>query len=297
MNVGFIGLGNMGRPMAKNLIAAGHRLTVYNRTQSHAEELASAGAEVANTPANACTAEIVITMLADDESVESVVLGPRGILHALPPAAVHVCMSTISPELAQRLEKAHGDLGRAYIAAPVLGRPEAAAAAKLFIVAAGASAALERCQPLLDALGQRTFVVGDAPWMANLLKVCNNFLVIAAIESMAETFALVRKSGVDPDKFREIIAEAMFPVPVYQVYGGMIASDVYEPAGFRLPLGLKDTRLALQAAEAVDVPLPVGSAIRDQFITAIARGYENFDWGALGRVAADDAGLKPKRKR
>ena len=297
MNVGFIGLGNMGRPMASNLIAAGHRLTVYNRTRKHAEELARSGAEVAGTPANACTAEIVITMLADDDSVDAVVLGPRGILHALPPASIHICMSTISPDLARRLEKAHADLGRAYIAAPVLGRPEAAAAAKLFVLAAGKQPALDRCQPLFDAMGQRTFVVGDEPWMANLLKVCNNFLVIAAIESMAETFALVRKSGVDPDKFREIIAEAMFPVPVYQVYGGMIASDVYEPAGFRLPLGLKDTRLALEAAEAVDVPLPVGSAIRDQFITALARGYENFDWGALGRVAADDAGLKPKKKR
>lgn len=295
MNVGFLGLGNMGRPMASNLMAAGHRLTVYNRTRSRADDLAANGADVAETPAAACAAEVVITMLADDDSVTDAVLGAHGVLSALSPSAIHICMSTISQDLSRRLTDAHKEAGRAFISAPVLGRPEVAEAGALVIIPAGDPTTVAQCQPLFEAMGKRIVVVGEEPHMANVLKLCCNFLVVSAIESMAESHALARKSGIDPEAFQEIIGEAMFPVPAYQVYGAMMAKDTYEPAGFRLPLGLKDIRLALEAAEAANVPMPIGSVIRDQFITALARGYENFDWGGLGRVSADNAGLKPKK--
>lgn len=296
MKIGFIGLGNMGRPMAANLIEAGHDVTLYNRSRARAEEIGGGKAGIADTPAAAAEgAEAVVTMLADDDAVEAVTLGPDGLLAALPQDAVHISMSTISVELSRLLTDAHSAVGRTFVSAPVLGRPEVAASAMLFIVAAGPGDAIERCSPLFESIGQRVFTVGEHPWQANVLKLCSNFLVVSAIEAMGEAFALTRKAEIDPEIFRQVIAEGIFQAPAYQAYSTMIAADTYEPAGFWLPLGLKDTRLALQAAEALDVPLPTASLIRDQFLTALARGYENFDWGALGRVAADNAGLKPKK--
>lgn len=296
MKIGFIGLGNMGRPIAANLIEAGHEVTLYNRTRARAEEVGGESGAIADTPAAAANdAEAVVTMLADDDAVEAVTLGPDGLLAALPPNAVHISMSTISVELSRRLTDAHTAAGRIFVSAPVLGRPEVAASAMLFIVAAGPGDAIEGCSPLFESIGQRVFPVGKHPWQANVLKLCSNFLVVSAIEAMGEAFALTRKAEIDPEIFRQVIAEGIFQAPAYQAYSAMIAADTYEPAGFWLPLGLKDTRLALQAAEALDVPLPTASLIRDQFLTALARGYENFDWGALGRVAADNAGLKPKK--
>lgn len=296
MKIGFIGLGNMGRPMAVNLIEAGHEVTLYNRGRARAEETGGEEARIADTPAAAAgSAEAVVTMLADDDAVEAVTLGADGLLAALPPDAVHVSMSTISVELSRRLTDAHSAAGRTFVSAPVLGRPEAAASAMLFVLAAGPGDGIERCRPLFDAVSQRVFPVGEQHWQANVLKLCSNFLVVSAIETMGEAFALTRKAEIDPEIFRQVIAEGIFQAPAYQAYSAMIAADTYEPAGFWLPLGLKDTRLALQAAEALGVPLPTASLIRDQFLTALARGYENFDWGALGRVAADNAGLKPRK--
>ncbi len=291
MNVGFIGLGNMGHPIAENLLKAGHTLVVYNRTRARAESLASQGARVAATPAETCRGDVVFTMLADDAAVEAMVLGDGGIVASLPRGAVHVSISTISVALSTRLAEAHARAGSFYVAAPVFGRPEAAAAAKLFVVAAGPAAALARCQPFFEAIGQRTFIVGERASAANVIKLAGNFLLAAVVESLGEAFALVRKNGIDPAQFLDLITSSLFTAPVYKTYGSIIAREGYQPAGFQLPLGLKDVRLALAAAESVQVPLPLASLVRDHMISALARGYGNSDWSVIAKISAENAGL------
>jgi len=305
MNIAFIGLGNMGSAMVTNLLKAGHMLTVYNRSRARADALKPLGARVADTPGEAAAgAEVAITMLADDHALESVVLGQgltvkgtaergegKGILDSLPPNATHVSMSTISVALSRQLAAAHTEGKQHYVAAPVFGRPEAAAAAKLFIVAAGPAAQIERCRPLFDAMGQKTFIAGDDPSGANLMKLAGNFLITAVIEGMAESFALVRKSGLDVNQFHEILTSSLFNAPIYKTYGALIASEKFEPAGFKLPLGLKDNRLLLAAAEEAAVPMPMASLVRDRFLAALAQGMAESDWSAISRISAKDAGL------
>ena len=291
MDVGFVGLGLMGLPMARNLLKAGHRLRVYNRSRSRAEALEKDGAIAVDTPAEASTGDAVFTMLANDRAAEEVVFGSEGILKGLGQGRAHVSMSTITVDLSERLAQAHDEKGQAYVAAPVFGRPEAAAAAKLFIVLAGEKSAVEKLQPLFDAMGQRTFVLGQNPVEANLVKLSGNFLIAAMIECLGETVALVRKHGADPRRFLEIMTETLFAAPVYRTYGALIADQNYEPAGFKLELGLKDVRSVLAAAETKSVPMPVASVVRDHFLSAIARGGANLDWSALAKVAAEDAGL------
>ena len=292
MKVGFVGLGNMGSGMARNLIKAGHALVVYNRTRSRAEELQPLGAKVAGSPGEAAAgAEAVITMLADDRAVEAVVFGPGNILESLPAGAVHVSTSTISVALSRRMAAAHREKRQYYVAAPVFGRPEAAAAAKLFIVAAGPAAQIERCQALFGAIGQKTFAAGEDAAGANLIKLTGNFLITTVIESLAESFALVRKSGLDANQFLEILTGSLFSAPIYRTYGGLIAADKFEPAGFKLPLGLKDNRLLLAAAEEAAVPMPMASLVRDRFLAALAQGLGESDWSAIARISAKNAGL------
>ncbi len=293
MKVGFIGLGNMGRPMAGNLIKAGHELTVYNRTRSRADELKPAGARVVNTPAEAAAADVLITMLADDHALEDVVLGSGNVLAALGRGSTHISMSTISVALSKRLAETHRKAGHVYVSAPVFGRPEAAAARKLFIVAAGPAEAISRCQPLFDAMGQKTFVFGEDPAAANVVKLTGNFLIGSVIESLGEAFALARKYGIDPQQVFDFLTSTLFAAPIYKTYEAMIAQDKYEPVGFRMTLGLKDIRLVLAAAEGANVPMPVASLVRDHLVTAIARGMENSDLAAFARIAAENAGLKP----
>jgi 3-hydroxyisobutyrate dehydrogenase-like beta-hydroxyacid dehydrogenase len=291
MDVGFIGLGRMGTPMALNLLNAGHRVTVYNRTLAKAEALAPRGAHVAGRVADACRGDFLITMLSDDAAVEDVVFGEGGALAALGRNAIHISMSTISVALSDRLAEAHAKAGQGYVAAPVFGRPEAAAAAKLFIIAAGADAALVRCQPLFDVLGQETFVIGARPSMANLVKLSGNFLIASVLESLGEAFALVRKSGIDPQRYLDILTRTLFSASVYRTYGPIIAAGSVPANGFRISLALKDMRLALAAADASAVPMPVASLIRDHFIEAVAQGEGNADWSGLARLAARRAGL------
>ncbi len=291
MNLGFIGLGGMGLPMARNLLRAGHSLIVYNRTRSRAESLAREGAHVAATPAEAARADAVITMLADDAALEAVVFGAGGILDALPRGAVHISMSTVSAAISRRLAEAHAARGQAFVAAPVLGRPEAAAAAKLVILAAGAEQDVARCQPLFAALSQKTFVISADPPAANIVKICCNFLIASVVESLGEAFALARKSGIAPQEFLGVLTGTPYTAPLYTTYGTIIANERYSPPGFKLPLGLKDVRLALAAADAAGVPLPLGSLMRDHFLTALARGYGDLDWSAIARVSAENAGL------
>jgi 3-hydroxyisobutyrate dehydrogenase-like beta-hydroxyacid dehydrogenase len=292
MKVGFIGLGNMGSVMARNLIKAGHTLTVYNQTRSRAEELQSLGATVARTPGDAASgAEALITMVADDRAVEDVIFGQGNVIGSLPAGAVHISMSTMGVALSRRLVAAHREKGQHYIAAPVFGRPEAAAAAKIFIAVAGPAEQIARCQSLFDAMGQKTFVVGDEAPAANLVKVTGNFLITTVIESLGEAFALIRKSGVDPNKFLELLTGSLFAAPVYRTYAGMIAADNFEPVGFRMPLGMKDNRLVLAAAEEVSVPMPMASLVRDRMLAAMAQGLGDSDWAAIARISFWEAGL------
>jgi 3-hydroxyisobutyrate dehydrogenase-like beta-hydroxyacid dehydrogenase len=291
MRVGFIGLGNMGQPMARHLLKAGHTVTVYNRSRRRAEELEAEGARVADRAAEACRGDVVMTMLADDHAVEEVVLGSDGVLAALAADKVHVSMSTISVALSRRLADAHTQAKRAYVSAPVFGRPDAAAAAKLFVVAAGPPQAINRCRPLFDAVGQQTFNVGEDAPAANVVKLAGNFLIASVVESLAEVFTFVRKSGVDPKQFFELMTGSIFTAPVYKNYGGIIVEEKYAPAGFKATLGLKDVRLAIAAAESVNVPLPIANIVRDHLLTAVARGQQDLDWTVVARIAAQNAGL------
>jgi 3-hydroxyisobutyrate dehydrogenase-like beta-hydroxyacid dehydrogenase len=292
MNIAFIGLGNMGSAMATNLLKAGHTLSVYNRTRARADALKPLGARIAATASEAAAgAEIAITMLADDHALESVMFEKGNILDLLPPNAIHVSMSTISVALSRRLAAAHAERKQHYVSAPVFGRPEAAAAAKLFIVAAGPAAQIERCRPLFDAMGQKTFIAGDDASGANLMKLAGNFLITAVIEGLAESFALVRKAGLDANLFHEILTNSLFNAPIYKTYGALINSQKFEPAGFKLPLGLKDNRLLLAAAEENAVAMPMASLIRDRFLAALAQGMGEQDWSAISRISAQNAGL------
>ena len=292
MNVGFIGLGRMGAGMARNLVKAGHHVTVFNRTPAKAEALIREGAEAAASIAEACRGDAVVTMLANDEAVESLVLGRDGVVANLRPGALHVSSSTISVALSQRLADAHGKAGQQFIAAPVFGRPDVAAAGRLFVIVGGDTAAVEAATPLLEAFGQKTFVVSDTPKAANLVKLSGNFLIASVIESLGEALALVAKGGVDQRRYLEVLTSTLFDAPIYRTYGGLIAGGTFEPAGFAAPLGQKDIRLALAAAEELRVPMPLASLLRDRFLTLLAQGGDQLDWSAIGGLAARDAGIR-----
>lgn len=290
MRIGFIGLGNMGSGMAANLLAAGHEVIAYNRSADKVTALAERGATPATTVAAACDADLVISMLADDAATESVTFGDAGIVASLPAGATHVSAGTISVALAERLTAAHADAGQVFVSAPVFGRPEAAAAGTLFVVAAGPADSVQPLQVVFDALGQRTFVVSDQPKVANLVKLSGNFLIASVIESLGEAMALVEEAGVDKSAYLELLTSTLFAAPAYQTYGGLLARREFEPAGFAAHLGLKDVRLVLAAGEELKVPLPVASLIRDRFLTLLASGGRDLDWSALGALAAWEAG-------
>lgn len=291
MNIGFIGLGQMGWPMARNLLKAGHTLTVYNRTRARAELLAAEGARVVEKPGEACGGDAVVTMLADDQALQEVMPDMAAGLGA---ATVHVSMSTISVAMSRRMVDLHAQIGRLYIAAPVFGRPEAAAAQKLFVVAAGPQALVERCQPLFDAVGQKTFVVGEDAPSANVMKLCGNFMIASILEIMGEAVALARKSGIDAASYLDVITGTLFGAPVFKTYGALIAQERYEPAGFKAALGLKDARLVLAAADAAAVPMPIANVVHDRLLTLVAQGRQDLDWSALAQLAAEQAGLARK---
>jgi 3-hydroxyisobutyrate dehydrogenase-like beta-hydroxyacid dehydrogenase len=290
MKVGFIGLGRMGAGMAANLVKAGHDVTVYNRTPGKVQALVERGARAAARVTDACQGDAVVTMLADDAAVEAVVFGEKGIIGSLGKGTIHISTSTISVALSERLAAAHTHVGQRFVAAPVFGRPDAAAAAKLFIVAAGAPDALDVCSPLLEAMGQKTLSVGNDPPAANLVKLSGNFLLASVIEALGEAIALVGKAGVDRHRYVDLLTSTIFPAPVYKTYGQLIADQQFEPAAFAAPLGHKDIRLTLAAAEALRVPMPFASVLHDRFLTLLAGGGERMDWSALGSLAAKDSG-------
>ena len=290
MKVGFIGLGNMGSAMASSLLKAGHEVTVHNRTAAKAQPLVAQGAKYAAKIADACQGDAVITMLADDAALESIVFADGGVLQSLWKTAIHISSSTVSVALSERLTDAHTKAGQRFASAPVFGRPEAAAAAKLFVAAAGAPDTLDACNPIFDAIGQKTFRFGDKPSLANLVKLSGNFLIASVIESLSEAMALVSKGGIDQHRYLDFLTSTLFNAPVYKTYGGLIADKKFTPPGFVAPLGLKDVRLTLAAGESLRVPLPLASLIRDRFLTLLARGGEHLDWSAISQVAAEDSG-------
>jgi len=293
MKLAFLGLGNMGHGMAHNLLKSGHQLTVWNRSKGKAADLVKAGAKEANTPAEAVRdAEAVFTMVADDHAIEEIVFGDNGMLGALPRGAVHISSSTISVAMSKRLQESHQKHNQEYLSAPVFGRPDAAAAAKLWVVVAGPNDLVEKYKPLLSTIGQQTFVMGNEPPMANVVKLSGNFMIATVIESFAEALTLVRKYGVDPKQYVEMLTTSLFNTPLYKNYTRLIVDQKFEPAGFKLTLGLKDVRLALAAGEGVSVPLPIASLLRDHFLEAVANGMADKDWTAMSQVAAMNAGLK-----
>ena len=291
MDVGFIGLGNMGAAMTRNLIKAGHKVTAYNRSRDKAEALGKDGAIVADTPAEAARTGIALTMLANDDALCAVIDGPDGILAGLPAGGILVSMSTVSLAVTRRQAEAARQAGKLFVAAPVFGRPDAAEAAKLFIPVAGPADAVTRIEPLLAAMGQKTVHFGEDPVHAAAVKISGNFMLQTAIESLAEALALVRKHGIDPAQYLDFMTSSLFTAPLYKGYGGAIVEQRYEPAGFALPLALKDTKLAQAAAEEAGIPLPLADLIRDRFLIGLSRGWDHLDMAALGKVAAENAGL------
>jgi len=292
MKIGFIGLGNMGAPMADHLLKAGHEVIVYNRTAEKAKALVRQGARQASSVSDACDADVVLTMLADYHALETVSYGDKNMLESLPKGHIHLSCSTISVALADKLTSDHEGAGQHFVSAPVFGRPEAAAAAKLYVVAAGIPASVEKCQPIFDAIGQRTFRFGDKPSNANLVKLSGNFLIMSVIESLSEALALVGKGGLDQREYLEFLTSTLFNAPVYKTYGTLAVEKKFQPAGFLAPLGLKDVRLALQAAESLRVSLPLADLVRNRFLTLLANGGESLDWSAISQIPARDAGLK-----
>lgn len=290
MKVGFIGIGAMGSAMASNLVAAGHAVTVWNRSEAATEPLASLGAKVARTAGRAAQGEVLCSMLANDQAVREVVLD-NGLLDAMDPGTVHVNHATISVALAKELAAEHAKRGLGYVAAPVFGRPDMAAAAKLNILAAGKRSAIEKVAPLLEVMGSKVWPMGDAPERANVAKIAGNFMLASAIESMAEACALTRAHGISAADFLEVMTNTLFASPAYQGYGKLIAEERFKPAGFPLPLGFKDVGLAQAAAEAALVPMPFAGVLRDSLLEAMAAGDTEMDWSALSLVAARRAHL------
>jgi 3-hydroxyisobutyrate dehydrogenase-like beta-hydroxyacid dehydrogenase len=291
MRIGFIGLGNMGAAIAANLVRTQYDVAIWNRSADKARPLVDAGATLVESPkAAAADRDVVFTMLADDAALESVEAGDSGLVAGLRPGALHVSMSTIAAATADRLEATHRAQGQHFLCAPVFGRPAAAAAAKLFIVAAGDSADFQLASPLFSVIGQRAFYLGNTPSAASLVKLCGNFMILSAIEALGEAMALAEKGGVAKQQLLEVLTGSLFDSPIYRTYGTILAEERFKPAGFAATLGLKDMRLVGQSAEALRVPMPLLSLLRDHLLQTIAQDGEDVDWSAIARVIERNAG-------
>lgn len=289
MDVGFIGVGGMGRPMVANLIRAGHTVRVWNRSAAPVEHAVAAGAVEAVAVHDVWQADVVISMLADDDAVRDLTMDERLLSGAA--ATVHVNMATVSVELAREAADMHAAHRIGYVSAPVLGRIEVAEAGNLNILASGPDELLERVAPLFDAMGTRTWHLGDRPEQAVIAKISANFMIASAIEALGEATALAEAHGVAPAALVDVLSHSIFPGPVYGTYGGMIANDTYRPANFRLPLGLKDVMLGLTAGFDARVPMPFAGVLRDHFLDALANGDADEDWGAVAKVSRRRAAL------
>lgn len=290
--VGFVGLGNMGSAMARRLLAAGFEVSVYNRTPEKAEPLVQAGARRAETPSACVTRDgVVMTMVADDRALDNVVFADHGLLQRLADGGLHVSLSTISPQTARRIAIAHSEQGAGYLAAPVFGRPEAAAAGKLWAVTSGPLPAKERVKPMLAAFSQGSFDFGDDIGAANTVKLAGNFMILSAMEALAEAFTMAEKRGISRSRLAELLTSTLFDCPAYRTYAPVIAEHRHTPAAFSLALGLKDIRLVMEAAGAAGAPMPLASLLHDRLLALQAQGHGDLDWSALALAASKDAGL------
>ncbi len=293
MKVGFIGLGRMGTAIAGRIADAGFDLRVWNRTAGRADDLVARGAHEAGSLSDACPGrDVVMTMVADDNALRDVALGPGGIAASLAPGAIHVAMGTHGVAAIAEVAAGHADAGQTLVAAPVLGRPDVAASGGLGIVAGGPAAAVDRVRPVLDAIGRHTFDAGERPESASAIKLANNFVLGCAIEALAEAFSLGRRYDVDPAVLHEVLTEGLFSAPAYKVYGQIIVDEDYDRVGFTTALALKDVELTMAAASAGAVPLPSASALRDRLLAAIAQGDGQRDWAVLAREQARSSGLE-----
>jgi len=290
MKIGFIGLGQMGTGLATLLIQAGHGVTVWNRSPEAAKALEPLGARVAKTPAEAMQCEILFSMLASDQAMQAVGLD-ADLLEKAAKGLLHINLATISPAFARALAAAHDSRGLDYVAAPLFARPDAAAKGQAVVIAAGADDAFARAEPLLAQIGRRVVRVGDKPEMANLFKIAGNFMIMSAVETLGEAFALLRKGGVDPAQFLDTMTEGLFASPVYRNYGKQILAEAYEPAGFYLHLGLKDATLVRDAADDLKVPMPVLALVRDHYEEAMKKGWGEKDWASIAALIAEKAGV------
>jgi 3-hydroxyisobutyrate dehydrogenase-like beta-hydroxyacid dehydrogenase len=292
--VGVIGLGSMGQPMAANLLKAGYPVRVWNRSPGPAAALAEQGATVVSRPEEVAEpGAVLLSSLPNDRVLEEVIGANHELLRRLGPGGVHLSTSTVAPETARRLAEGHARAGVTYLAAPVLGRPDAAAAARLWVFLSGPAAARQRVEPVLRAVGQGVFDLGDDPGAANVVKLACNFLLAAAIEAMAEAFALAEKNGVERRLVADLLGQTIFDCPAYRNYSRQIAEQRYQPALFKLSLGLKDVSLVLQTAAARTVPMPLASLLHDHFLAAVARGRGDLDWTAVAAEVSEAAGLRP----
>lgn len=292
MDIGFIGLGHMGSAIAGRFLQANHKVRVWNRSPEGARKVGEAGAQVVASPDEAFKGDVVFSMLGDDNALRAVLLD-TGVLERASRQAVpvHVNMATVSVAFADELAALHEKRGIAYIAAPVMGRPDVAAAGKLNIIAAGPTAALDKVQPLLDVAGQKTWRFGETASRANVVKISMNFMLAAACEAMGEAAALATGYDIKAGDLFDLASHSLFPGPVYEGYGRLIAAGTFEPAGFKARLGLKDVRLALSAADAVTTPMPLASQMRDSLLEALTRGEGEKEFGVvLGRAAMRRAG-------
>ena len=291
--IGFIGLGNMGTSMAKNLLKAGFALQVYNRTLDKADELGTDGVTKCTTPAEAADgADVVITMLSEDAVLTEAVSGEQGLLKTLKKGAVHISMSTVSPATSRALSKLHDQAGSHYLTAPVFGRPEAAAAAKLWVCVSGTRQAKDLAAPVLKHLGQGVIDFGEEAGGANVVKIAGNFMIMASMEIMAEAYTLAEKNGIDRTKIAEFFGSTLFNAPIFQNYGKLIATKQYEPVGFKSKLGYKDARLAFKLAQDSEMPMPVATAVHNRLLTAVAKGWGESDWvEGVSRGVSEDAGV------
>jgi len=289
MKIGFIGLGRMGGHVAVNLLKAGHQVTVWNRSQGPVQDLVAKGAVAAKSPQDALQGDAVFSMLSNDQVMRELGLaGP--LLDKAAKGLVHVNLATISVDFAKELAAAHRKAGLAYISSPVFGRPEMAEQAALVLVAGGDQEALKTMQPVFDKIGART-VTMDAPEKANLFKIAGNFMIASELESIGEAFALLRKGGVDPSLFHDVLSGRLFTGAVFKAYGAMILNRTYEPAGFAVTLGLKDVNLARAAAEGLGVTMPTADLLKKHYDEAIGWGWQDRDWAAIGEVPAKKAGV------
>ena len=292
MNIGFVGLGRMGRPIARRLIAAGHDVVVFNRTPGRIDELVDAGARAADDVAAVCRGRsVVLTMLADDAALTDVALRPGGLRDSLSAGAIHVAMGTHGVAAMSRIDAAHREASQRFVAAPVLGRPEAAEAGQLGIVVAGPPDAAQACAPLFEAIGRRTFDAGTRPAGASAIKLANNFVLGCAIEAIGEAFALVRKHDVPANVMQDVLTDGLFGCVAYRTYARIIADEAYDHVGFSATLALKDATLVLAAGEAARVPLPGANTLRDRLLGAIAHGDGERDWAVIAREQARASGL------